>query len=481
MDIILVLTMVATALWVVLLFPAAMKHWRMTLMLFMMYLAFEGLVRRSFPYYHLAILVAKDFILIPIYLGAFLSRRSRSLRLTQGVDSLFTLIIVAFLALAVIQLFNPRQDAPWIARLISLKTYFWYLPLIFVAYIWGAGEKQMLRPWRLVGAVVMPVAFYGLLQAATGWDTIRDLPDDSAIVAAAREGGGFYRQGTRLQLMTVSSTLFHGRLGPFAMAWSVIGLGLLIYSVLAERRFRWYHLILFVSALVSLLIGNHRTAVLAVLAAIVLEIGYLGKRIVVGRILRVILISALVVVVGVTGVLWVLGGSDVAVSKEQIADFLSGMIIPETYDVATVNIWRGLVAAFGEVGLWGLGTGSVVPGLQYISPDAISPLSSIESESILHRLLFEFGVLGIVLYVVAFGRLAYRTLRVALKIRRSNLPVGAVIMSAFLLQVAYFVVSYKHHGFMQDPMLQTYVFVFTGYSLGLAVQLSPRGWRSTCN
>ncbi len=446
--------------------PLLAPRWRLLLLGFLIFLAFEGLARRISPSYQQWIYLAKDAILLPIYLGCYLEyshRRRRQLRNLYPKSSwvLFLLLV----AVVSFQMLNPDNRGALLA-FISFKIYFWYLPLILVACAWTQWDEKSIMTSREIYWIIVPVSLFAIFQVTTGWGTAYR---EDSIVAT---GGTYTRAIDAGTLVNISSTLFGGRLATFSAVWTLSLYTLFLYHINSVKRHRSL-IILIMMSFTSLILGFNNTAMAATLLGMVILTVFASS--VHAFDISLGLLRALmgVVILGLlVFVFWqfALQEKDSIITTAQMISFFGRLFSPAERLVVTRNVWQGIQASYAAVGFWGWGVGSLTQGADYVDPSlggGYSFMHQTKSESILLRTLIELGVLGTIAFILAYLSLFWYLLRHALALRQSNSGVGIMVMGSTVVLLLFLVMAYKHHGFASDPTLQTYVYVWVGSGLGM--------------
>lgn len=153
--------------WIVLgaiaLFTIGMLRWRSMLLPFFVLLYVEGFFRNLLD--TPAVLLVKDVLLAGIYTGFLLYalRHRRWLALPGSLG----LPLACFFALSVLQMFNPALGSLTVG-LVGLKTYFYYMPLMFVVPAILRTERQLYRFLTGLLCLALPIAAYGIIQYFQG-------------------------------------------------------------------------------------------------------------------------------------------------------------------------------------------------------------------------------------------------------------------------------------------------------------------------
>jgi len=469
----------AIAFLIVILLPLLAPFWRQILLGFLIYLAFEGLVRRVFSSYQQWIYVGKDVVLLPVYIGCYLEfvRRRRKYHLDLGLN-ISWIFFVLFIAVILVQILNPNNRG-FLLAIISLKVYLWYLPLILVAYVWARMDEQILEKLKGVYWIVVPVFLMAIFQAITGWGTA--YYSQESIVAT---GGTFTRAVQVGTLVNISSTLFGGRLATFSAVWTLIFYTLILYYIDNRGKKRLFT-ILFLVSFISLVFGFNNTALVSTLIGLVIlslfalsihqfDISQKSLQMTVG------IMAALFFVFIIIQLFF--SGQDTIISTDLIKSFFGRILLANQREVVTKNVWQGIQATYRAVGFWGWGTGSLTQGTDYVDPalaGGYSFMAQTRAESILLRTLIELGVIGTLVFVLSYLSLFWYLLQRAFLLRMYNPSVAIVVMGGCCVLLLYLMMAYKHHGFAGDPTLQAYVYVWVGIGLGMSASVRDSSLQSS--
>ena len=135
------------------------NDWHSGFYVFIVWLMFEDLARK-FLGNNMAITFGKDFLVAVIYVSCLLARRRRQF---ESFRPPFWLSLSLFFWLAVVQVFNSRSPS-LLYGLLGLKQYFYYLPLMFVAYALIRSPEKLNRFLKLSVALATVISLIGLWQ-----------------------------------------------------------------------------------------------------------------------------------------------------------------------------------------------------------------------------------------------------------------------------------------------------------------------------
>jgi hypothetical protein len=139
------------------------RNWRSGFYLFLVWMLFEDLFRKYMgngP----ALFFGKDILAALVYVSLFAEiRRGREKRFRAP----FLLFLSLFFLLGVLQVFN--QNSPHILYgLLGFKTYFYYVPFMYVGYALIRGDEDLRRFLVLNAVLCGLIAALGIAQAILG-------------------------------------------------------------------------------------------------------------------------------------------------------------------------------------------------------------------------------------------------------------------------------------------------------------------------
>lgn len=454
------------------LFPLLSRYWVSTMLFFLCYLAFEGLLRRAAGSYHQYIFLAKDFLLLPVYSGAFVflvkKKKAFKLYFPKKTIWLFLLIVSICFVNFINALYNNLFPA-----IISLKLFLFYLPLLFVGFALSLKHDDVMDMIsKKIAWIIIPISIMTIFQWITGWGTAI-----TAYGSIVDTGGTIERQnyisGT---IITISSTFFGGRLGSFSGAWTIILFALANYTT--GTRLKWYLTALTILSFVNLIFGTNNTAFFTTISLICISFlyySYLNRF----HSLRIIFIM---VIIGFTAILSIYQFFSASPSYvfqkrksnfnfEALSNFYKAPTQKKNLYVVTNNLWNGLAIAYSQVGFWGKGLGQFTSGMAYIAQESKGGVvfNKIRGvESFVLKIIVEIGLPGLLAFAFFYSSIILfflSKLFTPVKNNKNRRIIMGVGLSLFLY---YLMLSYKHHGFAGDPTLLTYVFTFVGISIKYA-------------
>ena len=173
---------------------AILRDWRSGLFIFLCWLVLEDMLRKYMGN-GLIIFFAKDIILGITYASMLVARRKNQL-MTFKPPFIFWLAI--FFWLGVVQVFNPHSPHIFFG-LLGMKTYFYYVPLMFAGYALLRTEEDLRKVLMLNMWIAIVVAGLGVLQSLGGGGFLNpegmapELYDLSHEVRVAPQSGLIYQ------------------------------------------------------------------------------------------------------------------------------------------------------------------------------------------------------------------------------------------------------------------------------------------------
>ena len=414
---------------------AILKDWRRGLFIFLCWLVLEDMIRKYLGN-SLIIFFAKDVIIGITYFSMLAARRKNQL-LTFRPPFIFWLAIFFWLALA--QVFNPHSPSIFFG-LLGMKTYFYYVPLMFAGYALLRTEEDLRRVLMLNMWIAIVVAGLGAMQSFGGAEFLT--PEGMA--PELYDLSHLTRMAPQSHLMTSRATsvfVSDGRFGMFLILLFILAFGTAGYLLLRTKRGRS---IVFAAvgliALATLMSGSRGPLVYMMIDAVVLSLavfwGAPWRQRQVFRLGKAIRWMAIVGAVGIT--LAIVLAPDAV--KARWAFFSETMSPSSTTSEIGYRAWeypeKNLLSIFDQPN-WqvGNGTGTASLGMQYVTKlMGVRPLN-IGAESGYALLIIEFGILGPIVWTLWTVSLFFSAWKVVRKLKQTALfPIGfAIFWYAFML------------------------------------------------
>lgn len=414
---------------------AVVRDWRTGFYAFLVWLLFEDLFRKYMGN-NMAIYFAKDLLVGITYLSFFVSVRAGKAQIFRPP---FRLFLIPFLWWGMGECFNPRSPSVFYG-LLGLKLYFYYLPLMFVGYALIRTDEDLRRFLTVNMSLAGVISLLGIIQAIVGATFLNPkvlAPDIADLSSLYR-----YSPITHMEIYRPTSVFVSdGRFSWYLILAWLIGLGSVGY--LALRRHRGRHLIFVGTALVAvavMLCGSRGTFIFVGVSSLIVTAAFLwgapwrwgrGRRLVTairrGFIAAVVgLVIAIVVFPDAIGARWAFYSEtlDPWSPESELVSRTSDYPIAEMQKAFSQTNW-----VFGS----GIGTASL--GMQYVSRILGQPATNLGVESGYGNLLIEFGIVGLLLWILWTAAVVIAAWKVVLRLRQTAVfPIGfAIFWFIFLL------------------------------------------------
>jgi hypothetical protein len=412
-----------------------LKDWRSGLSIFLCWLVLEDTIRKYFGN-SLIIFFAKDLIIGITYFSMLLARRKNQLLVFKPPFK-FWLAIFFWMALA--QVFNPHSPT-FFFGLLGMKTYFYYVPLMYAGYALLRTEADLHKVLILNMWIAIVVAGLGVLQSFGGGGFLNpegmapELYDLSHLVREAP-------QSHLLAARATSVFVSDGRFGMFLLLLFILAFGTAGYLLLRTKRGRGVvYVAVGIVTLATIMSSSRGTNVYMILDAIVLGVAlYWGaprrqrQAFRVGKALRWMAIFA------GTGLFLA-----ILIFPEEVKArwaFYSETLLPSSsnYELG-FRVWQYPLESLEGISsqpnlLTGNGTGIASLGAQYVTKLTGVRTLGLGAESGYGTLIIEFGALGPILWTLWTFSLLFSAWKVVRKLKQTALfPIGfAIFWYAFML------------------------------------------------
>lgn len=139
----------------------ALFNWRKFFLFFFIYIFFEDFIRMKFFLNNVAIQVAKDLLLIGIYIGFFIDRRNK-IKLFSFIPAIIGFIIFQF-----INIFNPHAKSA-LMGFAALKLNFFYLPILWLSYVYFQNLNNLKKFLLISFYIASCICIIAMIQIVTG-------------------------------------------------------------------------------------------------------------------------------------------------------------------------------------------------------------------------------------------------------------------------------------------------------------------------
>jgi hypothetical protein len=141
-----------------------LNNWRQGLYIFFGWLFFEDFARKYLGN-NMAIYFAKDFLVILVYVSFLLAPRKSRGKTVFRPPFLAPLLVFVWFAAA--QVFNPGSASVFY-RVLGLKLYVLYIPLMYLGYSLIDSEQDLRRFFMFNAILILLVSSLGIAQSILG-------------------------------------------------------------------------------------------------------------------------------------------------------------------------------------------------------------------------------------------------------------------------------------------------------------------------
>ena len=431
-------------------------RWRFGVYFMFIWLFAGDMVRRLIPGQPPEIMLIGDVLLFLTYCSflAMLAIKRKGLWMPP-----FAITFLLFAAIVVINVLNPLSPE-MLFGIIGLRSYLWYVPLLFLGYYMFTTEDQLLRFCRVLVYAAIPLFVFAVIQYIF-YDLVSPLLHPF-------EAGHQYRFFSLVEVGIVRRipSVFGEaqRYAVVSMFLFFVGMALYLSTRLSTRNNKLL-LIAVICAFLGVTISASRAVfILSIVGSIAFYLFAVrpGRMRFDVRIVKIVLIVGLLLPVLLFGV-YKFGGD---VGLLQVSAFY--FALEERIPWMLGDIGR----VFAEGVYMGHGTGTMSQGLQHIPGGEewraaqLALRGGVWFESGVSKLIFELGILGLVLFYLLWGHVIYRMAKEVKKVNSSYLKNIAIAIGIFLsLVLVRF--SFIHHQVLGDMFVLMIIWFFTGALFGL--------------
>jgi hypothetical protein len=412
-----------------------LRNWRSGFYLFLGWMLFEDLFRKYMGNGS-ALFFGKDILVALVYISLFTAvRRGREKRFRPP----FLLFLAFFLLLGALQVFNP--NSPHILYgLLGFKTYFFYIPLMYVSYALIRNDED-LRKFLIVNvALGAGIAALGIVQAILGNSFL-----NPAKLAPELQELGNLEKSTPLtnQVFSLPDSVFvsSGRFDFFLILAFILALGAAGYLLLSNSRGgNFVFSAIGIIGVATLLCGSRGSVMFVLISALALGAGFIWgapwRQRRAHRMVKAIRRSVIVGVMGIVLLLMVFpqeAGSRIAYYAETLLPSSSAYQLENrTWDYPLQNFFDAFSRPNWVLGN-GIGTASL--GGQYVAKIIGSPLLNLGVEEGYGVLIIEMGIIAPFFWILWTASLLYNGWGVVRPLKQTRFfPIAwAIFWFAFLL------------------------------------------------
>jgi len=438
-----------------------LKDWRKGLYLFLAWLLFEDLVRKYMGN-NMVIYFAKDVLALITMLACFVDYlRKRA----QFFRPPFIIPLLIFVWLGILQVFNPASSH-FIFGVMGVKLYFFYMPLVFVGYALIESEADIRRFFWCNIVLADLIAGLGIAQSILGHTFLN--PEKPA--EDLRELSTLYRTAplSGVQVYRPTSVFVSdGRFASYMTLSLLLAFGFASYLLLKKKKGRMFSAaslaIIAIAAVLSASRGALLWSILNLSAGSVAFLwGAPWKEREVIRVLRTIWRTGFVIAVGLLVLLLL----NPAALLDRAA-FYSETLLPGTeQSELTYRVYdyplQNFVSVFDHprwmIG-YGIGTASL--GVQYVARIFKTGSSAPVTENGYGTLIIEFGLAGLVLWILMSVSIAKASWRIIRSLKGTPwFPLAFVLgWFAFLILFPY---TYNGMAAYQNFVINAYLWLLIG-------------------
>lgn len=439
-----------------------LRQWRFGVFLIFAWLLLEDVVRRLIPGQPVEVALAKDVLIALTYFSFLLYFSFKGKKIWKPAFGGALFLLAAFL---IINVFNP--DSPGLLfGLIGLRSYLWYLPLIFLGYYMFGSQEKLLKFCQILVYLSVPLFLFAVFQYFfydSGWALARSLTDATQAHSFGVAISGF--KGGDVPLLPSVFGTSH-RYSRFAMLLFSLGLGLLTTKYPANSRYLKKNNKLLIASISSSFLGitisGVRSAFVLTLAGSVLFLLFAVyfrnvKKHYLWENSRVWFFSIAVIILLVLPISFLF----------RYSVFFQFSSFSATLGQRISWAFEEFYAALANAKFLGWGTGSLSQGLTYL-PGGAEWLGRglVRSESGFGKVIFELGISGMIIFYVFWKYLFYlmiKEVKLLENCNLRNLGLGILIFSFLIL----FWFTFVHSQVLGDATTLVILWFFIGIFFGL--------------
>lgn len=443
-----------------------LRNWRSGFYMFLVWLLFEDLARKYMGN-ALLLFFGKDVLCGLTYISLLMAiRKGRE----QTFRPPFLFFLGLFVWLGVVQMFN--QNSPHILYgFLGFKTYFYYMPLMFVGYALIRTDEDLRKFLVASTALAGLIALLGVIQAIVGHSFL----NPEVLAPELRDLGKLDKVSPISgQIFSLPSSVFvsAGRFAFFLILASSLTLGTVGYLLLHSKRGR---VIAFVSlglVTTATLFSGSRGALLYVLgttaalpAAFLWGAPWRWRQ--AHRMVKAIRRSVIFLGLGLAGFFLLFPEA----AAPRIAFYLETLLPSSSAFEIEHRTWdypiENLMGAFANPNwVLGNGIGTASLGMQYVAKLTGVPAPQIWVEEGFGQLILEMGIVAPFLWVLFTGAILYFGWKTAHGLRQTRFfPIGfAIVWYAFLI---FYPVTYGGLNAYQNYVNNAYLWLLIGVLFAL--------------
>jgi hypothetical protein len=412
-----------------------LNDWRIGVFIFLIWLVFEDLIRK-FAGNSLFIFFGKDIIIGMVYCSMLVAHRRGRLLVFKPA---FLFWLGIFFCLGLVQVFNPHSPNIFYG-LLGIKTYFYYIPVMFAGYAILRSEADLHKILQLNMWIALFVTGLGIAQTLGGGDFLTPTEIAPELYALSHD----FREAPQSHLHFLRPTsvfVSEGRFGLFLGMMFILAFGTAGYLMMRTKRSRIVVFCAVGAIVLATAMGGFRgPLVQMIVSSVVLSFALLwgGP----WRQRRISRLSKAISIVAVVGAIGILGATtffpDATAARWE---YYTKTLSPTSSTSQLGNrAWEYPTNQIGSVferpnWAWGDGIGMYSLGKQYVYKLTGAPMLLMGPESGYATLILELGIIGPVLWTAWTVSLLIAAWRVVRKLKQTPyFPIGfAIFFFAFTL------------------------------------------------
>jgi len=425
-------------------------RWRLGVVLVFIWLFIGDMIRKIIPGQPPEIMLIGDTLLFLTYLSFFAMIVIKNKKLWKPPFISTLLLLLAFILINVL---NPNSPG-LVFGIIGIRSYLWYVPLLFLGYYMFASEDKLLKFCRILVYTTIPLFTFAIIQYI--------FYDSNFVIFRPFEIGHQIHSFGWIETGAVKRiTALWGEAQRYAtFSMFLFFLGMATYSASKKNKIL---LLSTIYAFLGVVISSSRvTFILSIVGFIMFSLltSIINMRklsfLFIARLIKVSLLVSLVITIGLLTIYKFFGG----VGLFQISAFHFAL------EERIPWFLQEFSNIFSELNCWGYGTGTASQGLQYIQVGREWGAAYRFFESGISKILFELGILGFIFFYLLWGHLLYR-IRKELKILNSSSlrNIGVSVYIFLILVLIRF--SFIHHEILGETTTLVTLWFFIGVMFNL--------------
>ena len=437
------------------------RRWQFGVYLIFAWLLLEDIIRRLIPGQPVEVMLVKDVLIALTYFSFLIFLLFKNKKIWKPA---FWGALSLLVAVSTINVFNDNSPG-LLFGLIGLRSYLWYLPLMFLGYYMFGSQEKLLKFCQVLVYLSIPLFLFAVFQYFfydSGWALVRSLTDATQAHSFGANFGRF--EGGDIPLLPSVFGTSH-RYSRFSMLLFFLGLGLLMTKYPVNSRLKKNNKLLLASifsSFLGIIISGVRSAFVLTSAGSVLfflfavyirnaKIRYLweNSRVWFFSLITIILLASLAIF---------LFGYTVFFQLSSFSATLNERITWASEEFYT---------ALANARFFGWGTGSLSQGLTYL-PGGAEWLGRglVRSETGFGKVVFEMGIFGMIIFYLFWKYLFYlmtREIKFLKNYNLRNLGLGIFIFSFLIL----FWFTFVHSQVLGDATTLVILWFSLGVFFGL--------------